>query len=82
MVWYRRKAALAATCCIIAVFGMISAVIAQEAPAVKEDHAHGHMTVWQVMQDGIVFRRIQPARQSKRRKRVRRAELVDGHGGP
>lgn len=55
MVWHRRGAALAATCCIIAVFGMISAVIAQETPAVQEDHAQGHMPVWQFMQDGIVF---------------------------
>ena len=53
MVRYRHEAALAAMFCIAA--GMTTVVIAQETPAVQENHVHGNMPLWQFMQDGIVF---------------------------
>lgn len=55
MVRSRREAALAAIFCIAAFIGMMTSVIAQETPSVRENHAHGNMPVWQFMQDGIVF---------------------------
>ena len=56
---------------------------AQAGQPAPHDHAqmqHDMPATWHLMQDGVVYADVQPSGRPARRRRVRRAELVDGHG--